>query len=36
MIQGPQTGALQQSKRVGWRGKWEGGSERRGHGYTYG
>jgi len=35
MTQGTQTGALWQSRRVGWGGRWEGGSEGSGHGCTY-
>ena len=36
MAQETQTGALYQSRGVGWDGKWEGGSKGRGHMYTYG
>ena len=36
MIQGTQTGALWQSIRVGWGGRWEGGLGGRGHVCTYG
>ena len=36
MTQETQTGALGPSRRVGWRGRWEGGSGERGHGCTYG
>jgi len=31
-----QTGALYQSRRVGWGRRWEGGSKGRGYMYTYG
>ena len=30
------TGALYQSRGVGWEGRWEGGSKGRGYMYTYG
>ena len=30
------TGALCQPRRVGWAGRWEGGSKGRGYVYTYG
>ena len=36
MTQGTQTGALYQSRRVGWGRTWEGGSRGKGHMYTYG
>ena len=36
MTQGPQSGALWQSRRGGWEGRWEGGSGGRWHGSTYG
>ena len=36
MAQGTQTGALYQSRAVGWGRRWEGGSERRGYMYIYG
>ena len=36
MSQETQTGALYQSRGVGWGGRWEGGSRGRGHMYTYG
>ena len=36
MSQGTQTGALHQPRVVGWGGRWEGGSGRRGHRCTYG
>ena len=36
MAQETQTGALYQSRGVGWGGRWEGGSRGRGHMYTYG
>ena len=36
MTQGTLTGALGQSRSVGWRGRWEGGLGERGHGCTYG
>ena len=36
MSQGTQTGALYQTKGVGWGGEWEGGSRGRGYMYTYG
>ena len=36
MAQETQTGALSQPRGVGWRGRWEGGSEGRGYMYTYG
>ena len=36
MSQGSQTGALYQPSRMGLGGRWEGGSRRRGHMYTYG
>ena len=36
MSQGTQTGALYQPRRVGWGGRWEGGSEGRGYMYTCG
>ena len=36
MAQETQTGALNQPKWVGWRGRWEGGSEGRGYMYTCG
>ena len=35
MAQETQTGALYQSRGVGWRGRWEGGSKGRGYTYTY-
>ena len=35
MTQGNQTGALYQSRKVGWGGRWEGGSRGRGYMYTY-
>ena len=31
-----QTGALYQPRGVGWGGRWEGGSKRRGYMYTHG
>ena len=31
-----QTGVLNQPRRVGWGGRWEGGSKGRGYMYTYG
>ena len=31
-----QTGALYQPRGLGWGGRWEGVSKRRGHMYTYG
>ena len=36
MAQETQTGALYQSRGVGWGGRWERGSEGRGYMYTYG
>ena len=36
MAQETQTGALYQSRTVGWGGRWEGGSKARGYMYTYG
>ena len=36
MTLGAETEALWQSRRVGWEGKWKGGSRGRGHGCTYG
>ena len=36
MAQETQTGALYQSRGVGWGGRWEGGSKESGHMYTYG
>ena len=36
MTQGTQTGVLQQLTGVGWGGRWEGVSRRKGHMYTYG
>ena len=36
MAQGVQPGALGPPGRVGWGGRWEGGSRGRGHMYTYG
>ena len=36
MAQEIQTGALHQSRGVGWDGRWEGGSQGRGYMYTYG
>ena len=36
MAQETQTGALYQSRGVGWDKRWEGGSKRRGYMYTYG
>ena len=36
MSQGTQTWALYQPRGEGWRGRWEGGSDGRGHMYTYG
>ena len=36
MTQGTQIGALWQSRRVGWGGRWEGGLGGKGHGCTYG
>ena len=36
MTQGTQTGALGQSRGVGYGGRWEGVSRGRGHMYTYG
>ena len=36
MAQETQTGALYQSREVGWGERWEGGSEGRGYMYTYG
>ena len=36
MAQETQTGALYQPRRVGWGGRWEGGSKGRGYMYTYG
>ena len=36
MAQETQTGALCQSRGVGWGVRWEGGSKGRGHMYTYG
>ena len=36
MAQETQTGALYQPRRVGWGGRWEGGSKGRGYIYTYG
>ena len=35
MIQGAQPRTLSQPRWVGWGGRWEGGSRRRGHMYTY-
>ena len=35
MTQGIQTGALWQSRQVGWGGQWKGGSGGSGHGCTY-
>ena len=35
MLQDTQTGALYQSRGVGWGGRWEGGSKERGYKYTY-
>ena len=35
MAQQTQTGALYQSRGVGWGGRWEGGSKGRGYMYTY-
>ena len=35
MAQEIQTGALYQSRGVGWGGTWEGGSKERGYMYTY-
>ena len=34
--QGTQTGAMWQSRSVGWGGRWEGGSRGKGYMYTYG
>ena len=36
VAQAIQTGALYQPRGVGWGGRQEGGSKRRGHMYTYG
>ena len=36
MAQETQTGALYQTRGVGWGGKWEGASKGRGYMYTYG
>ena len=36
MVQEIQTGAQYQPRRVGWGGRWEGVSKRRGYMYTYG
>ena len=36
MAQETQTGALYQTRGVGWGGRWEGGSKGRGYMYTYG
>ena len=36
MTQETQTGALYQSRGVGWGGRWEGGSKGTGYMYTYG
>ena len=36
MAQETQTGALNQSRGVGWGGRWEGGSNGSGYMYTYG
>ena len=36
MVQETQTGALYQPRGVGWEGRWEGDSKRRGCIYTYG
>ena len=36
MTQGTQTGALWQSRRVEWEGRWKGDSGGWGHGCTYG
>ena len=36
LAQETQTGAWYQSRGVGWRGRWEGGSKVRGHMYTDG
>ena len=36
MTQGTQIGALWQSRRVGWGGRWEEGLGGKGHGCTYG
>ena len=36
MAQETQTGALYQSRGVGWGGRWEGVSKWRGYMYTYG
>ena len=36
MAQETQTGALDQSREVGWGGRWEGGSKGRGYMYTRG
>ena len=36
MSQRTQTGALYQSRGLGWGGRWEGVSRGRGHMYTYG
>ena len=35
MAQETQTGALYQPRRVGWGGRWEGGSRGKGYMYTY-
>ena len=35
MAQETQTGALYQTRGVGWGGRWEGVSKRRGYMYTY-
>ena len=36
MAQETQTGALYQSREVGWGGRWEGRSRGKGYKYTYG
>ena len=36
MAQETQTGALYQPRRLGWGGRWEGGSKGKGYMYTYG
>ena len=36
MAQETQSGALYQSREVGWRGRWEGSLKGRGYMYTYG
>ena len=36
MAQETQRGALYQPRGMGWRGRWEGASKRRGYMYTYG